>query len=167
VKALPLPPTRHRKTTAAATVRIALFVEERGSADMKAVRTLRVSALSAATLAFTFAGCHSQHPDDSAAVYQALGQHDLASVQINQDRDKGVITLNGIVGDQTRKDRAQQLAEQAAPGYSIRNNLHVDTTGILGEANPNAKPPEVQQMAHPPVGDNGQAAPKQKQTHPQ
>lgn len=134
---------------------------------MKAARTLRVSALAAAALAFTFAGCHSTHPDDSAAVYKALGQNDLASVQINQDRDNGVITLNGIVGDQARKDHAQQLAQQAAPGYTIRNNIRVDNTGILGEANPNAKPPEVEEMAHPPVADNDQATPKHMHTHHQ
>lgn len=131
---------------------------------MKAARILRQTALAIAALAFIFTGCHASHPDDSAAVYKALGQNDMASVQVAQDRDNGVITLNGIVGDQARKDHAQQLAQQAAPGYTIRNNLRVDTTGILGEANPNAKPPEVEEMAHPPVPDS-QATPKHKHTH--
>lgn len=134
---------------------------------MKAARTLRITALATAALAFTFAGCHSAHPDDSAAVYQALAQHDLASVQVAQDRGNGVITLSGMVGDQTRKDHAQQLAQQAAPGYTIRNDLRVDNTGILGEANPNARPPEVEEMAHPPVSNDDQAALKHKQTHHQ
>lgn len=129
---------------------------------MKGARILRSAALATAAFTFSFTGCHATHPDDAAAVYQALAQHELASVQVAQDRGNGVITLSGMVGDETRKDRAQQLAQQAAPGYTIRNNLHVDNTGILGEANPNAKPPEVEQMAHPPV-DNNQAAPKQKQ----
>lgn len=128
---------------------------------MKVARNLPIAVLATAAFAFTFSGCHSSHPDDSAAVYKALGQNDMSSVQVNQDRDNGVITLNGIVGDQARKDHAQQLAQQAAPGYTIRNNLRVDNSGILGEANPNAKPPQVEQMAHPPVPEE-KTAPKHK-----
>lgn len=128
---------------------------------MKVARNLPIAVLATAAFAFTFAGCHSSHPDDSAAVYKALGQNDMSSVQVNQDRDNGVITLNGIVGDQARKDHAQQLAQQAAPGYTIHNHLRVDNSGILGEANPNAKPPQVEQMAHPPVPEE-KTAPKHK-----
>ncbi|MFP5235806.1 MAG: BON domain-containing protein [Acidobacteriota bacterium] len=133
---------------------------------MTAARILRQTALATAALAFIFTGCHRSHPDDAASVYQSLAQHDLASVQIDQDRGNGVITLNGVVGDQARKDRAQQLAQQSAPGYTIRNNLRVDNAGILGEANPNARPPQVQQMAHPPAPEN-KTAPKHKNTHQQ
>lgn len=129
---------------------------------MKGARFLRIATLSTVAFAFTFAGCHGSHPDDSAAVYNTLHQHDLSSVQVDQDRDKGVITLTGIVGDQARKDHAQQLAQQAAPGYTIQNNLRVDNSAVLGAANPNAKPPEVEQMAHPPVEQNSSAPPKHK-----
>src|SRR5579884_4252268 len=107
-------------------------------------------------IALVFTGCHSaSHPDYAQAVYASFDHHDLASVQVSQDRSKGVITLKGIVGDQTRKDRAQQLAQQAAPGYTIQNDIQVQNDGLLQMANPNAKPPEVEEMAHPPVGDNG------------
>jgi hypothetical protein len=78
------------------------------------------------------AACHSaSHPDDKQAVYSTLDQHDLASVIVDQDRNNGVIKLTGIVGSQDRKDRAQQLAQQAAPGYTIDNQLKVDQSSIL------------------------------------
>jgi hypothetical protein len=78
------------------------------------------------------AACHStSHPDDKQAVYNTLDQNDLASVIVAQDRDKGVIKLSGIVGSQDRKDHAQQLAQQAAPGYSIDNQLKIDQTSIF------------------------------------
>jgi len=77
-------------------------------------------------------GCHNgSHPDDKQAVYNSLDQNDLASVIVSQDRDNGVIKLTGIVGSQARKDHAQQLAQQAAPGYRIDNQLTVDQTSIL------------------------------------
>lgn len=77
------------------------------------------------------AACHSNHPDDRQAVYSALDQNDLASVVVDQDRGSGVIKLTGIVGDQGRKDHATQLAQQAAPGYQIDNELKVDRENIL------------------------------------
>ena len=75
-------------------------------------------------------GCHGDHPDDKAAVYNALYQHDLASVEVSQDRHNGVITLRGIVGSADRKTHAEDLARQAAPGYTITNQLTVDNSGI-------------------------------------
>lgn len=134
-------------------------------------RLLSPAVLATATLAFAIAlpGCNSgSHPDDSAAVYQALQKNDLSSVQVQQDRSKGVITLTGLVGDQARKDHAQQLAQQAAPGYTIQNNLNIDNSGVLGMASPNAKPPEVQQGAHPEadLNNNTQSTPeKSKKPH--
>jgi osmotically-inducible protein OsmY len=75
-------------------------------------------------------GCQSDHPDDKAAVYNTLGQHDLASVEVYQDRHKGEITLRGIVGSQDSKAQAVTLAQQAAPGYTIKNQIQVQAAGI-------------------------------------
>jgi acetylglutamate synthase len=71
------------------------------------------------------------HADDRRAVYNVLKSHDLASVVVRQDCDKGVIQLSGIVDSADSKDRAQQLAEQAAPGYSIDNQIQVNRAGLL------------------------------------
>jgi hypothetical protein len=88
-------------------------------------------AATALACGFT-AACHTaSHPDDKQAVYSTLDQNDLASVIVDQDRGNGVIKLSGIVGSQSRKDHAQQLAQQAAPGYTIDNQLKVDQSGVL------------------------------------
>lgn len=72
-------------------------------------------------------GCRS-HPDDQAAVYQVLDQHKLASVEVSQDRHSGVITLRGVVGNADSKTQAEQLALQAAPGYTVKNQLQVQSS---------------------------------------
>lgn len=134
---------------------------------MRTNHLCNVIVASAALVAATgFLGCHSaSHPDDQAAIYQALNQHDLASVQVSEDRGNGVITLKGIVGSNDGKARAEQLAQQAAPGYTIQNQLTVDNTGLMSLANPNAKAPEIEQMAHAPVPDNAKPATPAKHKH--
>ena len=89
-------------------------------------------SLLAATLALS--GCaHHGHPDDKMAVYNALDQHDLRSVTVSQDRGSGTITLRGIVGSNDNRQRAEQIAQQSAPGYQIVNRIQVDNTGIQSE----------------------------------
>ncbi len=79
-----------------------------------------------------FSGCSpSGHPDDKMAVYNALGQHNLRSVTVSQDRAAGTITLSGIVGSNENKQTADQLAQQAAPGYSIVNKIQVQNAGLV------------------------------------
>lgn len=86
-------------------------------------------------------GCHSaSHPDEKAAVYQALNQHNLRSVTVSQDRGKGVIKLTGIVGGNAQKSQAENVATAAAPDYRIENRLQVDQTGLVRKASPSAKP---------------------------
>lgn len=76
--------------------------------------------------------CQSQHPDDKQAVYNALGQHDMASVEVFQDRRKGEITLRGIVASTDLKTQAETIAQQAAPGYAIKDQIQVHSAGIEG-----------------------------------
>jgi hypothetical protein len=89
------------------------------------------TALLAATLGI--ASCtQGNHPEVKLAVYNALDQHDLRSVTVSEDRRAGVITLSGIVGAGDRKQRAEQIAQQAAPGYSIVDQIQVDNAGLQG-----------------------------------
>ena len=92
-----------------------------------------VLGVAATMLACGFtAACHnSNHPDDKQAVFNSLSSHDLASVMVDQDQGKGVIRLTGVVGSPDRKDRAQQLAQQAAPGYTIDNQIQVHAAGVM------------------------------------
>lgn len=94
------------------------------------------SLASTATLAaaLTLSSCgHSGHPDVRMAVYNTLDQHDLRSVTVSQDRSAGTITLSGIVGAANRKQQATQLAQQAAPGYSIVDRIQVQSAGLQSE----------------------------------
>jgi hyperosmotically inducible periplasmic protein len=85
-------------------------------------------------VAMVSAGCmRSDHPSVKLAVYNTLDQHDLRSVTVSEDRRAGVITLSGIVGANDRKQRAEQIAQQAAPGYSIVDRIQVDASGLQGE----------------------------------
>lgn len=77
-------------------------------------------------------GCQSEHPDVKQAVYSALNQHDMASVEVFQDRRKGEITLRGIVGSRDQKTQAETVAQQAAPGYTIKDQIGVESAGIEG-----------------------------------
>jgi osmotically-inducible protein OsmY len=77
-------------------------------------------------------GCQHQHPDVKQGVYSALSQHDLRSVEVFQDRDKGEIKLGGIVGSPAQKTNAEQVAQQAAPGYTITDNIRVQSAGLEG-----------------------------------
>ena len=79
-------------------------------------------------------GCmRSGHPDVKLAVYNALDEHDLRSVTVSEDRQAGVITLSGIVGANDRRQSAEQLAHQNAPGYSIVNRIQVDSARLESE----------------------------------
>ncbi len=75
-----------------------------------------------------FAGCGS-HPDDKAAVYAALNKSDLRSITVKQDRHSGELTLNGIVTSPARKSQAEDIARQAAPEYTITNQIQVKPIG--------------------------------------
>jgi hypothetical protein len=88
------------------------------------------------------AGCRaSEHPDDRNAIYQKLTENDLASVEVFQDRHAGTVTLKGVVPSQDGKKKAESLAAQTAPGYTIQNQLAVENTGIVSMAKPNGPAP--------------------------
>jgi hyperosmotically inducible protein len=49
-----------------------------------------------------------------------------------QDRRHGEITLRGIVDSNDKKTQAESLAGLAAPGYSIKNQIQVQSAGLEG-----------------------------------
>jgi hypothetical protein len=108
---------------------------------MKRANSISLILLSQTTLlaatCFTI-GCGS-HPDDQAAVYSALDKSNLSSVMVKEDRHSGVLTLTGIVDDVNRKVQAERIAQQAAPGYTIADQIQVKTTGLQAlDKNPHA-----------------------------
>lgn len=81
-------------------------------------------------------GCKASHPDDRTAVYQSFDKNHLSSVEVFEDQDSGVIRLNGIVGSPDQKSKAEMLARQAAPGYTIQDDLKVVNAGVVSMAAP-------------------------------
>ena len=77
------------------------------------------------------AGCqnHPLHPDERSGVANALNNNNLNSVSVSQDRDKGVMTLTGNVGSNDLRSQAESLAKQAAPDYTIADEIGVRPAG--------------------------------------
>lgn len=89
--------------------------------------------------ALVIGGCHKSYPDEKAAVDQALSTNDFGTVGVSQDRDKGVITLRGNVGLPGDKDRAEKIAQRAAPDYTIANEIGVRPANVPAAAGADAK----------------------------
>jgi hyperosmotically inducible protein len=100
---------------------------------------LIVKALVATSLVgvFVIAGCNlikkPNYPDSKGAVSSSLTQKDLGSIQVSQDRDKGVITLSGTVPTLDEKQQAESVAKQAAPNYTIADEIAVVSPGTAKE----------------------------------
>jgi hyperosmotically inducible protein len=86
-------------------------------------------------LAFSIA-CSQQRantPDNKDAVKNALKSGGYDNINVDQDRDKGVITLKGDVKTDEDKQRAEQLAQNAANGMVISNEIGVRPDGNAGD----------------------------------
>ncbi len=95
---------------------------------MKLDRSPRPFLLGAAILmggAMVIAGCNKTHPDEKSAVTNSLNGNNLSAVSVSQDQDKGVMTLSGNVDNADAKAQAESLAKQAAPDYTIANEIGV------------------------------------------
>jgi hyperosmotically inducible protein len=86
--------------------------------------------------ALAVAGCHNQpaHADEKSAVTNSLNSSNLNSVSVSQDRDKGIMTLTGNVGTDDQKSQAENLARQAAPDYTIADEIGVRPAGDQSQA---------------------------------
>ena len=105
----------------------------------QASRKHRVSIVALAaslTLAVVLVGCSrtAEHPDVKTAVDTALTRSDLGVVKVSQDRERGVITLTGDVETPDQKTQAENVASQAAPGYTIANEVGVRPVGAESQA---------------------------------
>jgi hyperosmotically inducible protein len=92
------------------------------------------AALLLGTLAV--AGCHNQpaHPDQKSAVTDSLKTNNLGDVSVSQDRDKGVMTLTGNVTTDDQKAQAESLVKQAAPDYTVADEIGVRPVGAQSQA---------------------------------
>jgi hyperosmotically inducible periplasmic protein len=84
---------------------------------------------------FTLAACEgNKHADVKDAVNTAMTRNSLGVVNVSQDRDKGVLTLTGDVETEDQKAQAGTVAAEAAPGYTIANQIGVRPVGAESQA---------------------------------
>ena len=95
-----------------------------------------LAPLVAITLGVLLVGCNkqTQHPDVKDAVNSAMTQNGLGVVNVSQDRDKGLITLSGDVETPDKKAEAENLVRQAAPGYTVANEIGIRPIGQESQA---------------------------------
>jgi hyperosmotically inducible protein len=81
-------------------------------------------------------GCNKQatHADEKDAVTSALKSNNLGDVSVSQDRDKGVMTLTGDVQTQDQKASAENVVKQAAPDYTVADEIGVRPAGAESQA---------------------------------
>ena len=82
----------------------------------------------------TFGCSKSNAPAAKENVEKALKQSGFNAVNVDEDRDKGVITLKGDVRSDEEKQRAGQVAQSAAAGKVVANELGVRPEGMESTA---------------------------------
>jgi hyperosmotically inducible protein len=95
-----------------------------------------VLVMAALTTLLILGACNNnaQHPDVKDAVDSAMTRNDLGVVKVSQDRDKGLLTLSGDVETAEKKTQAESVAKEAAPGYTIANEIGVRPVGMESQA---------------------------------
>jgi osmotically-inducible protein OsmY len=73
-------------------------------------------------------------PDVSSSIRIALDQAGLKKVSVNQDHDKGVVTLGGQVGADADKAQAEALAKSLAGGEVVADEIAVLPLGAESDA---------------------------------
>jgi hyperosmotically inducible protein len=89
---------------------------------------VRVIAILAALALILSVGCSKQrasNPSVKDNVENSLKQAGFDKVNVDEDRDKGVVTLKGDVPTQADKQRAEETARMAAGNNVIANELLV------------------------------------------
>lgn len=82
-------------------------------------------------------GCSSQRANTPPAkdnVVNALKNKGMDNINVDENRDKGVITLKGDVRSEDQRREAGEIAQSAAPGRVISNELAVRPAGEEGTA---------------------------------
>jgi len=71
----------------------------------------------------------TKSPDVSDSIRKSLDQAGLKNVSVNQDRDKGVVTLGGQVASDSEKAQAESVAKSLAGAQVVANQIAVVPVG--------------------------------------
>jgi hyperosmotically inducible periplasmic protein len=82
------------------------------------------------------AGCSqtAKSPEVSSNIRKALDQAGLRKVSVDQDRDKGVVTLGGQVEGDSDKAQAESIATSIAAGQVVANQIAVVPLSAANDA---------------------------------
>lgn len=83
-------------------------------------------------VAVLLAGCYGRagkSPDVADSIRRSLDQAGLKDVSVSQDRDKGVVTLDGHVAADADKAQAESIAKSMAVGQVVANQIAVMPPG--------------------------------------
>jgi hyperosmotically inducible protein len=101
------------------------------------MRVKTLMAALASLLLFLSIGCSTNKantPDVKNQVSKALDNAGFKDLKVNVNNDKELVTLTGDVKTQEDKERAEQLAKNAATGYVVSNEIGVRPEGVEHEA---------------------------------
>ena len=93
-----------------------------------------VLALAVAGLASGCAQDQSNQPDVQEDVETALNDAGFEDVSVDQDQERGIVTLSGEVDTEQDRQRAEQAARAAAGSMIVANEIGVRPQGAEGQA---------------------------------
>lgn len=76
----------------------------------------------------------AKSPDVADSIRKSLDEANLKDVSVSQDRDKGVVTLDGHVAADADKSQAESIAKSIATGQVVANQIAVVPPGIESDA---------------------------------
>jgi hyperosmotically inducible periplasmic protein len=92
------------------------------------MKTLKPCLSLLAVVVGTLVGCSTtstKTADVSDSIRKSLDQANLRDVSVSQDRDKGVVTLDGHVAAEGDKSQAESIAKSIASGQVVANQIAV------------------------------------------
>jgi hyperosmotically inducible periplasmic protein len=103
------------------------------------MKTLTLAMFTLAIVLFALAslgGCSSapKSPDVAGPIRQSLDQSGFKDVSVSQDRDKGVVTLDGHVATDADKAQAEPIAKSIAGGEVVADQIAVIPPAMSSDA---------------------------------
>ena len=104
------------------------------------MRTKSIALLTALSFLLALAvmvGCsqnRANQPSVKENVEHQLDNANLKDVKVDEDRDKGVLTLKGDVKSDEQKAQAEDIAKAAAGNMVVANEISVRPEGMEGDA---------------------------------
>jgi len=97
--------------------------------QQKVINAVKLSLALLALLAVaSFVACSgtiAKSPEVTSNIRKSLDEAGLKDVSVSQDRDKGVVTLDGKVDSEEIKNQAESIAKSIAPGQVVANQIVV------------------------------------------